>query len=255
MYDLLKHMRHLLRRQFITVPLSVASLRSMPDYRSILLVAPHPDDEIIGIGGFLVRHLRAGRRAAIVYLTDGERSLEDLDPSVVASERSNLTNRVLSRLGVPGNLAIRLHLPDGDVPRANGDQDQFLDAARRLRAVIDEERPDAVLVTHPLETWPYDHVAAHELVVEALKSSSRKCDLYGYWVWLWYCMPLKKVRSIRWRQVSRLDIMETLSEKAVLMDQYLGALAPDGRPWSGVLPKAMLKVFERPYEVVEKLGN
>lgn len=253
MYELLKKLRHLLRLQCIRGALTVARGRPLPEYGSILLIAPHPDDEIIGIGGFLAAHLRAGRHATIVYLTDGENSLEDLEPAVVSLERSKLTSRVLSRLGVAESQAIRLHLPDGSVPRASGHPEQFLGAVKRLVSVIEESKPDAVLVTHPLDTWPYDHVAAYELAVEALKRSSRTSDLYGYWVWLWYCMPLNKALGIDWSQVTALDISREMAEKTVLMDEYLEARAPDGRPWSGVLPAAMLKVFRRPYEVVEKL--
>lgn len=249
----LKKMMHLLRRRIIGLTLIPASKNGLSHYRSILVVAPHPDDEIIGLGGYLVRQSTISERVTIVYLTDGEKSLEDLAPGIVASERLKLTRSVLSHLGIAESQARWLHLPDGAVPRMSGDSVQFTAATDRLASIISEVVPDAVFVTHPLETWPYDHIAAYELVTSALKRCALSCDLYGYWVWLWYSMPLRRIADISVSRLFRLDIAESINQKGVLMKEYLDRRAPDGRPWSGVLPAEMLKVFRRPFEVVEKL--
>jgi len=42
--------------------------------------------------------------------------------------------------------------------------------------------------------------------------------------------------------------------KEVLVRHYLEPLAPNGKPWSGVLPKAMLKALEYPCEVLTRLA-
>jgi len=51
--------------------------------RSILVVAPHPDDETLATGGLLGRLIGAGCTVRIVFLTDGERNIL----ARVASER------------------------------------------------------------------------------------------------------------------------------------------------------------------------
>lgn len=38
----------------------------------IVIVAPHPDDEVLGVGGFIQQAVAAGARVKIVYLTNGE---------------------------------------------------------------------------------------------------------------------------------------------------------------------------------------
>lgn len=50
-------------------PYSVADLSS----RDALIIAPHPDDESIGCGGSIIRHLKAGRKVKVIFLTDGDR--------------------------------------------------------------------------------------------------------------------------------------------------------------------------------------
>jgi LmbE family N-acetylglucosaminyl deacetylase len=37
-----------------------------------LVVAPHPDDDVIGCGGSIIRHIRRGHTVTVVYMTSGE---------------------------------------------------------------------------------------------------------------------------------------------------------------------------------------
>src|SRR4249920_3854166 len=42
-----------------------------PEGSRILVLAPHMDDEVIGCGGTLVRHIRNGAEVTIVFMTNG----------------------------------------------------------------------------------------------------------------------------------------------------------------------------------------
>ena len=44
-----------------------------PVATSVVVLSPHPDDDVVGCGGTLVRHLKSGCRVAVVYLTDGRK--------------------------------------------------------------------------------------------------------------------------------------------------------------------------------------
>jgi LmbE family N-acetylglucosaminyl deacetylase len=236
--------------RLIEMRLLLSQAAAIPDYESMLVIAPHPDDEVIGLGGLLVESIRAKKRIHVVYLTDGEKSLDDLEPSIVAGQRLALTRKVLSSLGLPESQTSRLHLPDGSIPHpghVNHDA-----AVKQLEAILYEFRPDAVFVTHPLDTWPFDHVAAFELAVQAVRKSRLSCRLYGYWVWLRYSMPLNKIAVICWNDIIKIPVDDVMAEKRKLLDLYLKPACADGRSWSGELPDSMLKPFERPYEVVQR---
>jgi LmbE family N-acetylglucosaminyl deacetylase len=241
----------LFRRIILLYRLSLVEKSTLCDYSKFIIIAPHPDDEILGLGGHIIRQIRSGKQISIVYLTNGEKSLEDIDSTIVASQRKLLSSKVHARLGVYPHSAIWLQLPDGAIPRQ--DSSGFNKVVMQLTTIINDNAPDAVFVTHPQETWPYDHVAAFELAESAINKADHRCDLYGYWVWLWYSLPMKYYHMIDWKNVCRIPIRDVTQEKRVLMDLYLKTLTPDGRPWSGVLPKAMLKAFEYPYEVITKI--
>ncbi|RYZ13318.1 MAG: glycosyltransferase [Comamonadaceae bacterium] len=46
--------------------------RPVPEARSVLVLAPHPDDEVFGCGGALALHVAAGARVHVVVVTGGQ---------------------------------------------------------------------------------------------------------------------------------------------------------------------------------------
>lgn len=235
------------KQQMLKFRLTFTPVKEHAGQDPLLVIAPHPDDEILGVGAFLLQQIKNGVRVHVVFLTDGEHSLPDIEPDRVAAERVKISDGVLSEAGVPAEQVFRLHMPDGRLPR-KGEQG-FTAAAEALSGLIRSLRPKAVFATHPLETWPYDHVAAFELAEAALAETNGIC-LYGYWVWLSYSLPIKHFVRIDWGSTSRIPVGMEMRTKKKLMKAYLTPSAVNGKPWSGILPKSMLKIFAYPYEVV-----
>ena len=44
-----------------------------PKGKNILVLAPHMDDEIIGCGGVICKHIQSDDRVAVVYFTCGDK--------------------------------------------------------------------------------------------------------------------------------------------------------------------------------------
>src|SRR3712207_4054672 len=46
---------------------------------SVLVIAPHPDDEVLGVGGTIARFAEEGRRVTVAIVTRGDPALFDAE--------------------------------------------------------------------------------------------------------------------------------------------------------------------------------
>ncbi len=118
----------------------------------VLVVAAHPDDAEISLGGTLLRMVRAGKRVGIVDLTRGE-----LGTRGERADRDAETAAATELLGL--TVRLNLGLPDGRV---------VADVAAResLASCIREHSPDVLFCHHTQDLHP-DHAAAGRLGREA----------------------------------------------------------------------------------------
>jgi LmbE family N-acetylglucosaminyl deacetylase len=228
-----------------------SSHAALKSFKNVIILAPHPDDEILGIGGILLQIRNYGGKIHIVYLTDGENSGVWHDKEEIRRIRITLSEKVCKILDLEHEDITRLHLSDGSVPHPG--QAGFLEAVAGIRAIIEEIKPDAVFATHKLDYWPYDHVACANIAFEAVRQSLEKPQLWNYWVWAWYNIRPWQIFGQGFRKLEKIDIRDQMPQKKKLMDIYLKSLTPDIKPWSGVLPTSLLKAFDYPYEIVERI--
>lgn len=218
--------------------------------KRLLIIAPHPDDEILGLGGTILQTLQHGGKVHLVYLTDGEGSGVWPDQEEIKRQRIALSEQVCKNLGIQTEDITRLHLPDGSVPYP--EQSSFDETVQEIKRLIEKTKPDAVFATHKLDYWPYDHVACAEIAREAVKQSVYKTQLWYYWVWAWYNLRPWQLFKLNYKNITRVDISNQLVQKKELTDLYLNALTPNGRPWCGALPKALVNALNQHYEIIEK---
>jgi LmbE family N-acetylglucosaminyl deacetylase len=116
----------------------------------LLVLAPHPDDEVLACGGLIAAHRERGLPVDVVVMTDGGRGEPGGagDPGYV-EERRQETRLALEDLGACG--VTFLDVPDGTLARRP-------DAAGMIRDVLKATRPATVVFPSPLEVHP-DHRA------------------------------------------------------------------------------------------------
>ncbi len=129
------------------IPYEPALLRG----ERLLVLAPHPDDEVIGCGGLVAHHLREGRPVRVVVATDGAQA-------GASDVREQESRRALDVLGKNAELEF-LSFPD----RALGNE-----ASARIREELLAFRPDLVLVPSPIEIHP-DHLALSRVFCELVQ--------------------------------------------------------------------------------------
>jgi bacillithiol biosynthesis deacetylase BshB1 len=135
----------------------------------LLVVAPHPDDAEISVGGTIVLSGRQNLRVGVLDLTSGEPT-----PYGTPERRQRETDAATQALGLAWrsnlNLPNRSVVPD-------------LDARRRLAEVFRKVRPATILAPYWQDAHP-DHVAASTLVDDArFWSKLSRSDLAGSPFW------------------------------------------------------------------------
>ena len=120
-----------------------------------LIVAAHPDDEVIGIGGQLARL----PGASVVHVTDGAPRVEEVvrragfaTPAAYAEVRRAEAQAALALANIGPERLHAFEIADGEAT------DGLIDLAWRLAALIDAGDIDTV-VTHPYEGGHVDHDA------------------------------------------------------------------------------------------------
>src|SRR4051812_38246721 len=102
------------------------ALQITRDHR-ILLLAPHPDDEVLSAGGLLQRAAAANARVDVLFITDGESNpwpqralmrkwkISETDKRRWGRKRQREARAALVRLGIAQDRANFLGLPDQGV--------------------------------------------------------------------------------------------------------------------------------------------
>lgn len=242
-----KDIFRLLRQRFFRHKVSQTNPMSLTD-KSMLVVAPHPDDETFGCAGLIAQKLKLGAEVSVVFLTNGENSLANVPQEEIKLYRQKSAKDAAKILGV--STIYFLGLKDGAIPRKN--DESFVDAVKKITQIIEEVTPLELYCTHAHESWS-DHNAAAELTIVALQKLDKPISLYMYWVWVWFSVPLKRMNVLNFSQTYHLSIGDVMKTKKEAIDCYLNALHVSKEPYCGRLPKMFLKAFEWPYEVFEKV--
>lgn len=230
-------------RQSVLHQLGYLSKRYLEAHDSLLIVSPHPDDEVLGCGGLLAKYCAPGKKAYVLFLTRGEASHTKCcgaSKALIGTARRKLAVEAHASMGASPDRLYFLNGKDGQLPRSGGKQ--FFEFTDRIAQHIELLRPEAVFCPHPFEVFN-DHVAGEELARAALGKLSYRPALFYYCVWFWYTMPLHKAIHLRWRDARLLDITGQMPAKSRAIDTYLGRNAPCGAPLVGGLPQAFLKAF------------
>jgi len=224
-------------------PISLEAL--VPQGSRLLVLAPHPDDEILACGGLLTAMARRQDDVHLIAVTDGEGSHPGSSlwpPSRLRTERHLESERALACLGYDVSQLVwqRLGMIDGQVQNS----------AQTLIALLSEDlRPNDVV----LSTWRHDGHCDHEAVghcaAQAVANSGARLLEMPVWAWHW-AQPDDP--RIPWAQARKLMLTDhQLERKRQAICAHTTQLQSD--PSTGeppVLNAATLERLMQPFELV-----
>lgn len=167
---LLKHMRCIGTPFYF--PLSHKLVRQQRVTKGrVLVLAPHADDEIIGLGGTMSMHLESGTQLLVLYMTTGGKGDSTLFLDDLVKVRRREAEDIARNYGFERifweyeDQRLDEHVPE---------------AAVKLRKILDDVRPDAVFVPSCIDSHK-DHFSANLVLVAALERGGHDhFPIYGY---------------------------------------------------------------------------
>jgi LmbE family N-acetylglucosaminyl deacetylase len=182
----------------------VSPLNSMDRPQKVVVLAPHIDDETIGCGGVLYKHVQQGDDVTVIFLTDGSRSARP-SPNLVAQREDESVVAVQQILGVKNLIYWRF---------VDRDLNKTSEAHAKISATLAELQPDILYITSPWDIHP-DHIAAAEYVRSAAMCVQKSIRIYETFCPL---TPLLLNYSV--------DITDAYSAKRAALDVFKSQVVP-----------------------------
>lgn len=209
-----------------------------------LVLAPHPDDEVLGCGGTLASKAQHNDEVFVVYLTNGRLgALSSSEDTCERRQREALQAAAI--LGIPADRLIFLQFEDGHLT------DWIVQAIEQVQQIIDKRHIDTIFLPYRRE-YHRDHLAAWRIGLACRRNRLQMYEYpiwYGPWLW----------RRLGWRarmaaashltdtiRAVKVNIASTLELKRQALNAYQSQLQAFERERWG---SAFLKHFLGDYEL------
>jgi LmbE family N-acetylglucosaminyl deacetylase len=226
--------------------LPLGDLDSIVGIGTVLILAPHADDESLGCGGLIAECCARGRPPMVLILTDGVGSHPNsraYPPDRLRATREAEARRAVASLGLAADRIGFLALPDTAAPQ---DGPPF---ERAVATVMAHAR--AAGCTAIAASWRHDphcdHLAAHCIAAAVAQAMGLRHIAYPVWGWT---LPPDEILDGDIRGF-RLDVARHLPAKrrAIAAHQsQIGGLITDD-PSGFQLPAQFLSIFDDAHEV------
>nr|WP_246442499.1 PIG-L deacetylase family protein [Rhodococcus triatomae] len=213
----------------------------------LVVVAPHPDDEVLGVGALAATAVASGIRVTVLAVTDGEASHPDsptLTPQALVARRIDESERAAECLGVP--VPRRLGFADGGVAGREAELSAYV---ARIAGESDDAAGSWVLATWRGDGHP-DHEAVGRAAAQACAEGGHRLLEYPVWMWHW---ATPGDAAVPWERAAiATPDREVLRRKEKAVQRFRTQIAPlsDDPRDAAILPPWVLERLTRGTEVV-----
>ena len=130
----------------------------------ILIIAAHPDDEVLGAGGTIARVVKEGHEVHIAIMSEGVTSRDPQSEQVKLEQVDALRRHSRQAAKILGAKDIYLH----NLPDNRFDTVALLDIVKLIEDLVEHVSPD-VVYTHHGGDLNVDHVILHRAVITATR--------------------------------------------------------------------------------------
>ena len=143
----------------------------------ILIVAAHPDDEVLGMGGTILRHSKLKDIVKIVYLATGISSRQKYDDEIKSKKLSELNKNRIKKLQNDAKKATKIlkvkDISFYDFPDNELDSVPLLKIVKVIENEIKKFKPDIVYTNH-FGDLNIDHRTTYNATLTACRPLNNK---------------------------------------------------------------------------------
>ncbi|MFF1379754.1 PIG-L deacetylase family protein [Streptomyces sp. NPDC058308] len=209
----------------------------------VVVVAAHPDDEVLGFGGTIAALRATGVEVRTVCLTDGEASHGPASGSAQAELAARRRGELAAALAELGPLPEPVHA---------GLSDTALDAYEDDAAALIGAFLDTVGAAVCVAPWEGDLHSDHEAAGRAARRACLRTSvpLWSYPVWMWHWASPEDPR-VPWHRLGVLPLGDVaLGRKKAAVARFASQLEPRGPGIAPVLPPGEIAHHTRAFETV-----
>lgn|SRR3990167_6525501 len=188
----------------------------MIHFKKILIIAAHPDDDVLGCGGYIAKCIQQNSRVMILFVGEGSTcrfssdKINSPEAQQAIQQRQHCSIQSLTILGVTEYLF-------GNFPCGRFDQVPLLDMGKKIEKIIHDFQPDAIFTHHEFDV-NRDHQIVFQATLQATRPSAQNNVpfLFSYEV----------LSSTEWRFTNSfkpnffVNIEETVNIKICALEAY-----------------------------------
>jgi len=144
----------------------------VPEGSNILVLSPHPDDDVFGCGGTLYKHHLAGAGVTSVYMTDGRKGDPAFSEEEMTKKRQTEAKKAARILGLD---TVFLNYRDQELKLNNA-------TLKDIKNILRDIEPDLVYLPFFLDNHP-DHFETNTILLEACKEVRCDFGIFAYEIW------------------------------------------------------------------------
>jgi LmbE family N-acetylglucosaminyl deacetylase len=133
--------------------------------KNILVIAAHPDDEVLGCGGTIARHTMNGEKCNVLIMSEGITSRDNIrNPDLRNDEIAKLREQAENAASILGVSCVEFNsFPDNRM-----DSVDLLDVVKKIENAIEKYNPE-IIYTHHFGDLNIDH----QITAKAVETATR----------------------------------------------------------------------------------
>ncbi len=136
----------------------------------VLVIAAHPDDEVLGCGGTIIKHIQSKDKVHVVILAEGITSRTELEVGKHSKELNQLEKAANKAHNILGSTSLELF----DFPDNKMDSIDRIVVVKKIEELIEKYKPE-IVYTHHAGDVNIDHRIIHESVITACRPQPKHC--------------------------------------------------------------------------------